>query len=562
MTLLPFRQVRTERLISSGRLALAAFSLLAHELDPMEPAAQAGLAKALLAGYLVFALVVVGLAWGSGLLLVRLRLGLHAIDLTVVCLMMWLTEGSTSPLFLVLVFTLIAAALRWPWPGTLWTAALALAVYLGLGWYTAQVLGEPAFELNRFVLRAGYLVVTAALVCYFGAHEHRLRSEIAGLATWPRGAPREPDRHVRELLERASELLAAPRLLLVWEEPDEPWVQLALWSPRGSQIHREPPGTFEPLVAEPLAGVGFLCPDAGAPEPAVSYAAADGIARWRGAPLHPAFQERFEVRSVLALVLDGEGARGRLLALDKPRPSPDDLALGEAVARRVEAELEQLYYIRRLQEGAAADERVCLARDLHDGVIQSLGGAALRLETARRLMKERPGAAGQLLVEIQDLLTAEQQDLRSFVHDPSFRGADPRDPALGVESRLAELRHRIERIWDLEVEITNRLPEAGISPALAHEIDRILREALVNAAKHGQASAVRAALDLDGEELRITVEDDGRGFPFRGDYDFAKLKALKLGPVALKQRIAAVGGSMRVTSGETGARLDIRLPLR
>ena len=558
----PFGWIRTERLIAAGRVVLAAFSLLALALDPSEPAISARSVESLVAGYLVYALVVFAGAWLAGALLVRLRVSVHVLDLAVACLVMWLTEGSDSPFFAYFIFALAAAALRWPWAGTLWTAAVALAAFLGLGLFAARVLADPDFELNRFILRSGYLAVVAVLLGYLGAHEHRLRAEVGALAAWPRSTPAQPEQHLREVLERAAGILGAPRLLLAWEESAEPWLQLALWSPRGLEAGREPPGTFEPLVAEPLAESSFVCNDATAAAPMVLHTSKlRWFSRYRGQPLHPDLGARFAIRSVIALVLGGTGVGGRLFALDKQRPSAEDLVLGEAMAHQVEAEMEQIVLIRRSQESGAEEERLRLARDLHDGVIQSLAGAALRLETARRLLSRNPVKAAELLVEIQDLLASEQQDLRSFIRDPGIRGLDPRTSGRGLEDRLEELRRRVESYWGLTVDLTVDLPEARISPSLAHEIDRVVSEALVNAAKHGQASGVEVTVGLDGSAVRVTVIDDGRGFSFRGDYDFAALTALKIGPVTLKQRVAAAGGSLHITSGEAGARLDVHLPL-
>jgi signal transduction histidine kinase len=554
-------EIRAERLIAGGRLALAALSLVALELAPSARPASAGSAEVLVAAYLVWALAVVGVAWRWGDRLLRFRVALHALDLAVACGVMGLTDGSRSPLFLLWVFALVAAALRWPWAGTLWTAAIALAAFLGLGVFTAMVRGRADVDVDPLVLRGGSLVVVAVLLGFLGAFGHRLRAANAGLAAWARGAPQPPERQLSRLLERSAELLAAPRLLLLWEEPEEPWLRLASWSPQGFEAWREAPGTFDPPVAEPLSGVTFLCPDAAAAAPVVRLAAA-GLTRWRGEPLHAGLRARFEIRSVLALALGGADVSGWLFALDKPRLSVDDLALGESVGRRVEADLEQLYLVERLQEAAATEERVRLARDLHDGVIQSLGSAALRLETARRLLAEDPAAAAQVLAETQDLLVAEQQDLRGFIRDPGLPRRDPRGRGGELRQRLEASRQRVERYWGLTVDLTADLADGAVSPALAHEVDRIVHEALVNAAKHGKATRAKVAVGVEEDAVRIAVEDDGHGFPFRGDYDFAALRAGKLGPVTLKQRIAAAGGSLCISSHAAGARLAIELPLR
>ncbi len=445
-------------------------------------------------------------------MLVRQRVDVHVLDLTVACLVMWLTEGSDSPFFAFFTFALVGA----------------VAVLLG------------------------YLVT----------REQRLRAEVGAISAWPRSAPGPPEQRLRKALERAAGILGAPRLLLAWEEAAEPWLHLALWSPRGLEAGREAPGTFEPLVAEPLAESSFVCADATAATPRVLHTSRlRRLSRYRGQPLHPELRARFAIRSVIALVLGGTGVGGRLFALDKERPSAGDLVLGEAVARHLAAELEQIVEIRRSQEVGAEEERLRLARDLHDGVIQSLAGAALRLETVRRLLSRNPVEAAELLVEIQDLLASEQRDLRSFIRDPGTRGLDPRASGRGLGERLEELRRRVESCWGLTVDLTVDLPDERISLALAHEIDRVVSEAMVNAAKHGHATRVAVTVGLDGSAVRVTVADDGRGFPFRGEYDFAALKALKIGPVTLKQRVAAAGGSLYITSGEAGARLDVHLPL-
>lgn len=218
--------------------------------------------------------------------------------------------------------------------------------------------------------------------------------------------------------------------------------------------------------------------------------------------------------------------------------------------------------VRQAQEAAVTQERVRLARDLHDGVMQSLGGAALRLETARRLLARDPAAAERLLVEVQDLLAFEQKELRSILRAPGLRGLDGPVRGEELETRLEELSRRIEQSWELAVRLSVDLLGTAISPSLAHEIDHIVHEALVNAVRHGGAAAAEVVVGLDGTAVRITVRDDGRGFPFRGDYDFATLKALKIGPVTLKQRIAEAGGTLRIRSTEAGAHLEIGLPLR
>ena len=86
-------------------------------------------------------------------------------------------------------------------------------------------------------------------------------------------------------------------------------------------------------------------------------------------------------------------------------------------------------------------------------------------------------------------------------------------------------------------------------------------EALVNAVRHGAATRAGLGFEQVGDDLRLTIEDNGRGFPFQGQFSMAALTVEKLGPVMLKQRVTALGGELTIQSSPAGARLDIRLPL-
>ena len=61
--------------------------------------------------------------------------------------------------------------------------------------------------------------------------------------------------------------------------------------------------------------------------------------------------------------------------------------------------------------------------------------------------------------------------------------------------------------------------------------------------------------------MRIDISDNGRGFPFRGRFDQAALAAMAAGPITLKSRVASLGGSLSINSTESGAQLEIEVPL-
>jgi hypothetical protein len=121
-----------------------------------------------------------------------------------------------------------------------------------MGIYAAEVLHDPDFELNRFIIRSVYLSVIAMLLGYLGAHNQRLHAELSRLVAWPAAVPRQAKALVQELLEHTSRILGVTRLLIVWEEPEEPWIHVALWASGTCIWTREPAGTFQPLINKHL----------------------------------------------------------------------------------------------------------------------------------------------------------------------------------------------------------------------------------------------------------------------------------------------------------------------
>jgi signal transduction histidine kinase len=553
-------QSRPERLIAAGRVVLATASLFAVWLDPSEPVRYAGLAYSLLVLYLGYAATVaVVLPRLAARALASQRLVTHVVDLAFFSLFVYFTAGPASPFTVYFVFSLVCASLRWGWRGTLTTAAVALSTFSGLGLYFALVMRDASFELQSFIIRGVYLAVITVLLGYLGAHEQQTRREMSLLASWPPVLAAESRQLARELAQHAATVVGVPQALVVWNDADEPWVHLACWHRGAFSYDRQAPAEVEPLTHPELAERSFLGTAPGAESALVSYRAADGFRPWRGRALHPLIEERCAPGSVLALPLRGETFEGRLFLLGKPHATVDDLALGEVVAGLLSARLDQAFLVARLQERTAMEERIRLARDLHDGVLQSLTGIALRLAAVRRLLEQEPTVAARSLEELQRLIALEQRDLRFYIQElkPSSHAAGDEQT---VARRLAELAERIGREWDLQVELhgAEALGEAG--DGLGQDVYLIVREAVVNAVRHGGASRVAIQVGSEGGQLAVSVADNGRGFPFSGRYTGDMLRSMGAGPRSLLERVSSLGGTLLLESAADGARLDVRLP--
>lgn len=551
--------IRRERLIAGCRAVFAAFSLVALWLDPAEPTRFAALAHGLLAAYTAYS-VLLGLWLAHRRALPRaLPIGLHALDLAVFAWLILVTEGATSPFVVAFVFVLATGALRWQQRGTAWTAAAAIALYIAIGLLSATPWLDATFELNRFLIRSIQLVVVAVLIGYLSAGEGRWRRRNALLTEWPAVMPTDAAGQLPLLLGHAARALRAPRLLLVWEERDEPLINRVLWSEGSCDWRHDEPEALEPPSPSGLAGCGWFVPDTPAGERVFDdrghpHTVARALPEW--------LRRDYAPRSVLSVPLTGDSVSGRLYALDADDLTADELVLADILAHRIAVRLDQLELFDRFHREGLASERMRFARDLHDGVIQSLAAGALRLESAKQMLEDQPLAASQLIEQIQDLLLSEQRELREFLGSIEPRPADapPRTP--GLAERLDSLAARIQRHWDLQVLLDNRLPRGGLPRGLDHQLHCIVLEALVNASRHGRATRALVSLSIDHSQLVIEVADDGGGFPFTGRRSFEELSSTQTGPASIRHRVTTLGGRLDITSGSEGATLRIALPHR
>jgi len=552
-------QIRAERLISAGRVVLAACALVAVFAVPSEALhADLRFAYALSALYSAYAVVVAAAVWRAPRPLIRTRLATHLIDLLVFAGMYVSEQHLASGFFVFFVFSLLSATMRWQWRGTVSTAVIAFVIATAAGLYQAS--SAEAFDSSRLLIRWLYLSVVAILLGYLGVYEVRLRREISRLASWSTALPDTSDRMVRELLVRIADALAAPRVLLIWEDREEPWVNVALWSRHGLQWSREAPNALTPLTPEPLVSADFFCSNAGADDTNVVHALDDEFVRWQGMPLNRELQRRFSIRRVLSVQFQSANLTGRIFWLDKPRMSTDQLAFGQLIARQVSARIDHFHLLVDRRRAAAEEERIRLARDLHDGLLQSLTAMALKLEEVRAFVDADPLVAEKRLLAIQRLITAEQRYLRFFIrHLKPF--ASP-EPDASLDARLELLGQRVELEWGLTVDLQCAHVGAPLSADLSDELYYLISEALVNAARHANASTVRVELGVRETDIDIVITDNGHGFPFRGRYSHLVLKASRLAPVTLGERVDALHGVLTIDSSERGARIEITVPRR
>ena len=234
---------------------------------------------------------------------------------------------------------------------------------------------------------------------------------------------------------------------------------------------------------------------------------------------------------LLVLLTAGEVARGRReQAIESAR------AHGEEARRR------------------ASEERLQIARELHDVLAHNISLINVQAGVALHLIDERPEQARTALAAIKDASNEALSELRSVL-DVLRRGYEdpPRSPTLG----LARIDDLVERTQAAGLSVSKSVE--GVPRPLPAEVDlaafRIVQEALTNVTRHAGGASATVRVGFEENALTIQVEDDGRGMP-------ATPSGGGRGIRGMGERAAALGGEVEVGPRNGGGfRVVARLPL-
>lgn len=489
-------RTRAERLVAIARLLSHAFGVVAA----MVTARHSGsfLPLWLLLPWCAASAVLLRSTYRSGRLF---RPGLLLLlDLLIMAAVIARTGGGTSPFFPLLLITPFGASVLYGRRGMLWAGCGTLAAYVAI----VIAVGPHAIDPRVVIIRAGVLVLIAAVMIRRADHEQRTNADLESLAAWPHVVTADREAGVRTLLEHAAATLRTRGVVLAWSEAD------------GSEY-----------VARQERDRAFTLEEAAPPELAGGTAFAS------------------------------QTAQGRLMPLDARAADPDDRRFADIVARLVGSGLDQIHLLELMREEAATDARLRLSRDLHDGLLQTLGGLALHARGARRTAASDARGTEQQLDLIVGQLIEAQRTLRELV-DGMRPGLRKRRDSL--RARLIRVARSIELQWSVAIDFEAPRTIEAVQVPLADDVVALAAEALTNAARHAGASRIRGLAALDGEVVRVVVEDDGRGFPFQGRFGLAELAAGGHGPWSLEERVAALGGELVIESSPRGARVEIRVP--
>lgn len=374
------------------------------------------------------------------------------------------------------------------------------------------------------------------------------------LRRWPRGFRPQHRDAARETLRSCAEVYEASHAVMAWEESDEPWIVIATYSDSEYDCIEAAAARFLPLTDPSIAEVSFSLSADGRIVTSAGQCIESGQSL-----VNQNLRNDYHIGAAVSLPVRGDTIEGRVFLLDAGNSTPEMLLVGEAIGALVAAQFDSATRMESQARDAVADERMRVARDLHDGLLQSFTGVVLRLETVHSILEENPDQARNMLTEVQASIMADQRELRAYVEKlgPRHRA----EMKFDFRGRLDEWRERFEKQWNVSVRFDGERLDPLVAELLGHETLRLIQEAVTNSAKHGGASAVDVNLTTRDGRMIIEVSDNGGGFPFHGRRTLEEIRGGAGGPGVLAQRVAALNGDLIVESGENGARIEISVPL-
>jgi signal transduction histidine kinase len=564
---------RIERWLATARVLLALSVIVAIWLDPTELTSRSIIPYWLMRIFLAHSVVVMFLLRWRRESTSAFRLVVHTVDIVWPAVISIYATGQRSPFFLFFVFVLLAAAYRWGLWETLGTALAAVALLWGEGLILHMGFNPMGAVISDFVpkrlfMRSMLLFVTGALLGYLAEQQKQLQAEkaviarILGKARVDAGLSGTMQAILAELIST----FGASRALVASQEANSLRVFVAMMdgTPGGNTRlgWLEPTASDRDLYLTEAPGEVFYAQSkGGTAEGRELFAVSSNgkIQKNGNSPFVEHLVSRHPCNSLASVSFDfGREWWGRVFLLDPQLTGDwvDELRFLQELVRQVAPAAYNVFLLRRLRLRAGAVERARVARELHDGAVQSLIAMEMQVDVVRRKSGASQSVADEL-GRVQSLLREEVLKLRELMQEMKSIEVD----AHKLPAFLRDTVERFQRETGISARFVNDDEPVWMPQRVCREVARIVQEALVNVRKHSKAQHAIVRLAGNNGSWRLTIEDDGRGFDFDGRLTQTELEESRKGPAVIKERVRLIDGQLTIESTPgRGSRLEILVP--
>ena len=226
---------------------------------------------------------------------------------------------------------------------------------------------------------------------------------------------------------------------------------------------------------------------------------------------------------------------------DSRQYRPEEITLAVSLAHQAVLALQITRLAEQGQRTAVLAERNRMAREIQDTLSQGFTGIIVQLEAADDVLEETP----EETITIRDHIARAGALARESLAEARRSVFNLRPQVLEHESLQAAIAHTVQTLTAGTAVLAN-FSVTGAPPQLPIEVEehllRISQQALTNVLQHAQARNVRVRLAFAVQQVRLVIQDDGRGLDYtnKGDHGF--------GLTGMQQRAEQIGGSLTISS--------------
>ena len=223
------------------------------------------------------------------------------------------------------------------------------------------------------------------------------------------------------------------------------------------------------------------------------------------------------------------------------------------IKEQLAAAHEQLQqYALQIEDLAAVRERNRIARDIHDSLGHALTALSVQLQTASKLWQHNPAKAEPFLVQAQRLSTTAMKEVRQSVSALRADAREEQPLEEAIKSLVDDFRQGTDIVTSTTINLSTPVP-----PQVVKTLYRIVQEALTNIYKHAQATEVKVQVSTTPDNVRLCIEDDGKGFRLDQQH------ITGFGLQGMRERVAALDGELQLEAEpKAGCHITVDLPLR
>ena len=551
-------------MIAGARLVLSWSALLIVFLDPSEPDRLVSETYTVMILYCVFSLYIFAAVWARRKLPSLIENHSWWIDTVSYLILISLSSGTNSIYFFFFFFAVAAAAFGGGFRTGISVTGVSVIGFSTLGILLIADLNQ--LDLGRYILRPLSLFVVGYMLSIWGEHQSKslrrlhLLGEIGSVSNPRFGI----DRTIEENLERIMKFFGADECIFVMQDPVSGLLDLryrtsAGPSKRPTSLERNSP--FSKFLLSPPVSEAAIWTK---PHAIARYFSSaepqaydcDGRRFVHADPeLYRSLAEALEAVSILTCpVYLRDDVIGRIVVASS-RPNlfdrNDIKFLLQAIGHFIPI-VENVRLVDRLASDAAEQERMRIARNIHDSIIQPYIGLQLGIESLSQYLKESnlDDASAQDLARrtfrLEGMAKHAINDLRNYVYGLSTSEA-------GEPSVLFDSLQRFTSTFTAGTGIGIFIeyePGLRLRDRLAAEVFQMITEALSNVRKHTTSRSATIRLVAEGQQLSVEVLNYADNVI---DSHFV--------PRSIAQRASSLGGNVTVTTESEFTKLRIGIPM-